>query len=158
MGLYECVHIFVYKGFYYIIYLFMAKLHSMWDISSQTGVEPAPLQEAGGLTTRLTGKSCMQGIIGIFVITVPPRAFPQRQAPGEAQWFQEAESLEERLRKSRPAPLPCQCLLELFPPLPTSGLDCDLSFALKTHHELEKSPVNGLKSLLTSPGTCHVGG
>lgn len=55
-------------------------------------------------------------------------------AQGEAQWFQEAESLSERLRKVyTSAPFCHVSLLEVSSCLATDQwLDCDLSFALKS--------------------------
>ncbi|XP_005694651.2 PREDICTED: baculoviral IAP repeat-containing protein 1 [Capra hircus] len=64
-------------------------------------------------------------------------------AQGEAQWFQEAESLSERLRKVyTSAPFCHVSLLELSSCLATDQwLDCDLSFALKHITNPVQEPV-----------------
>ncbi|KAM9679899.1 baculoviral IAP repeat-containing protein 1 [Dama dama] len=64
-------------------------------------------------------------------------------AQGEAQWFQEAESLSERLRKVyTSAPFCHMSLLEISSCLATDQwLDCDLSFALKSITNPVQEPV-----------------
>lgn len=64
-------------------------------------------------------------------------------AQGEAQWFQEAESLSERLRKVyTSAPFCHMSLLEISSCLATDQwLDCDLSFALKHITNPVQEPV-----------------
>ena len=84
-------------------------------------------------------------------------------AQGEAQWFQEAESLSERLRKVyTSAPFCHMSLLEISSCLATDQwLDCDLSFALKHITNPVQEPVvlpevfANLNSVMGPRGLCR---
>ncbi|KAB0369605.1 hypothetical protein FD755_018598 [Muntiacus reevesi] len=126
-------------------------LQSHDELSELTGTtRESHLEESTAVGSVVPGKDLEAarevphaGVIGIPVCNCASLLVSTEVAQGEAQWFQEAESLSERLRKVyTSAPFCHMSLLEISSCLATDQwLDYDLSFALKSITNPVQEPV-----------------